>query len=129
SSLTGRPLSSELAASVLSSLYPQDTRPGERAPVAIADIKSHTCRHFGLSDEELTSPSRASRVAWPRQVAMYLARELTDASLPSIGREFGGRDHTTVLHACRRAATRLASDETSRTAVENLQRNITARPS
>jgi len=123
SSLTGRPLSSELAREVLASLYPSARRAG--SAIAIADIKAETCRHFGLSDEELLSPSRTARVSWPRHVAMYLARELTDASLPSIGREFGGRDHTTVLHACRRTASRLASDETSRDAVENLQRRIT----
>jgi chromosomal replication initiator protein len=51
---------------------------------------------------------------------MYLARELTDASLPAIGREFGGRDHSTVLHACRRASERISSDAASREAVEKL---------
>jgi len=51
---------------------------------------------------------------------MYLARELTDQSLPAIGREFGGRDHTTVMHACRRASERIATDTDARRAVENL---------
>ncbi len=55
---------------------------------------------------------------------MYLARELTGESLPAIGRQFGGRDHTTVLHACRRAAARIASDETSREAVEKLCQSL-----
>jgi chromosomal replication initiator protein len=126
SSLTGRPLSPELAHEVLSNLYPEPRRIGGSRP-AIADIQEATCRQFGISREELVSAARTPRIAWPRQVAMYLSRELTDASLPSIGREFGGRDHTTVLHACRRAATRLQSDETCRDAVEKLQRKLSAR--
>ena len=124
SSLTGRPLSSELAHEVLSSLYPEPRRVGGSRP-AIDDIQAATCRQFGITREELISASRTPRVTWPRQVAMYLSRELTDASLPSIGREFGGRDHTTVLHACRRAASRVATDEASRDAVENLQQTLT----
>jgi chromosomal replication initiator protein len=76
----------------------------------VDEIQRLTCQAFGVSREELLSPSRAARVAWPRQVAMYLAREHTDASLPVIGAEFGGRGHTTVLHACRRTAERIAED-------------------
>ena len=99
SSLTGRPLTAELATEVLDGLYP-NTSPQTRT---LAEIQAAACQHFGLSPEELLSPSRAARVAWPRQVAMYLARELTDESLPAIGRHFGRRDHTTVMHAVRRA--------------------------
>jgi chromosomal replication initiator protein len=80
--------------------------------------------HFGLSSEELLSSARTARIAWPRQVAMYLARELTGESLPSIGRHFGGRDHTTVLHAWRRTSARILSDETSRESVEKLCREL-----
>ena len=98
SSLTGRPLTTELATEVLDGLYP--AQPAGRA--LCAEIQAAACQHFGLSAEELLSPSRTARIAWPRQVAMYLARELTDESLPAIGRHFGGRDHTTVLHALRR---------------------------
>ena len=58
--------------------------------------------------DDLLSASRASRVALARQVAMYLSRELTDATLPAIGRAFGNRNHTTVMHACRRTAERIA---------------------
>ncbi len=119
SSLTGRPLDGALAREVLSSLYPQAPAPG-RGRRSISEIQQATCRHFGLSPDELLSSARTPRIAWPRQVAMYLSRELTGASLPAIGREFGGRDHTTVLHACRRTTARLASDEASREAVEKL---------
>lgn len=120
SSLTGRELTSELAQEVLASLYPQPVAPGIRKRT-IAEIQTATCRHFQLSEDELVSPGRSSRIAWPRQLAMYLARELTDASLPAIGREFGGRDHTTVMHACKRASARLDSDDAAREAVEKLR--------
>jgi chromosomal replication initiator protein len=119
SSLTGRPLTGELAEEVLTTLYPQSSSAGRRTRT-IEEIQAATCEHFGISSDELLSPSRTARVAWPRQVAMYLARQLTDESLPAIGRSFGGRDHTTVMHACRRTSKQIASDNTSREAVEKL---------
>ncbi len=120
SSLTGRPLTAELAREVLDGLYPLNTRPERAGPRSVAEIQPAACEHFGLSFDELLSPARTPRIAWPRQVAMYLARELTGESLPSIGRHFGGRDHTTVLHAWRRTTARIAADEDSREAVEKL---------
>lgn len=66
----------------------------------IVEIQFAVCRHFGVPMIEMISHRRARRVARPRQVAMYLAREMTPLSLPAIGRHFGNRDHTTVLHAC-----------------------------
>jgi chromosomal replication initiator protein len=119
SSLTGRPLTAELAEEVLASLYPHSTRPGANTHT-VADIQRATCELFGLTTEELLSSTRTTRIAWPRQLAMYLARELTTESLPAIGRHFGGRDHTTVMHACRRTSARIASDDTSREAVAKL---------
>ncbi len=119
SSLTGRPLTAELAEEVLSSLYPRSTWPGANTHT-VADIQRVTCELFGLTTEELLSSARTARIAWPRQLAMYLARELTTESLPAIGRHFGGRDHTTVMHACRRTSARITSDETSRDAVVKL---------
>jgi chromosomal replication initiator protein len=125
SSLTGRALSNELAEEVLAGLYPQT----DRRACSVTDIQELACRHFGLTSEELLSSSRTARIAWPRQVAMYLARELTEESLPGIGRHFGGRDHTTVLHAWRRTAAKLASDSSSRQAVDNLRQSLEARDS
>jgi chromosomal replication initiator protein len=127
SSLTGRPLTADLAAEVLGNLYPRAPSPGISRHT-ISEIQAATCRHFGISSEELVSSGRSSRIAWPRQLAMYLARELTGASLPAIGREFGGRDHTTVLHACRRADDRISSDSASREAVEKLFADLGATP-
>ncbi|MGO9321973.1 MAG: chromosomal replication initiator protein DnaA [Solirubrobacteraceae bacterium] len=123
SSLTGRPLTAELAGEVLDSLYPRSAS-ADRRPRTIAEIQAAACEHFGLSADELISSARVARVAWPRQLAMYLARELTGESLPAIGRQFGGRDHTTVLHAWRRASARIAADEASRETVEKLCRAL-----
>jgi chromosomal replication initiator protein len=121
SSLTGRPLHADLAVEVLDNLYPHTPS----KPRSLADIQAAACRHFGLSPDELLSSSRAARVAWPRQVAMYLARELTEESLPAIGRHFGGRDHTTVLHACRRASAKIDTDFRSKRAVDILRDALT----
>jgi chromosomal replication initiator protein len=123
SSLTGRPLTGELVTEVLDSLYPRRAALA-RQPRTITEIQAAACSHFGLSTTELVSSARSARVAWPRQLAMYLARELTDESLPAIGRHFGGRDHTTVMHACKRASARIASDDSCREAVENLRKSL-----
>ncbi len=122
SSLTGRPLSAELATEVLDGLYPKMDPPQR----SIAEIKAAACEQFGISAEELVSAGRTARLAWPRQVAMYLARELTQESLPAIGREFGGRDHTTVLHACKRTSERISENPYSRTAVEELRTRLSS---
>jgi chromosomal replication initiator protein len=124
SSLTGRPVTAELANEVLDNLYPRARSSRKPTVKSIAEIQAAACDHFGLSAEELLSSARTQRIAWPRQVAMYLSRELTDESLPAIGRHFGGRDHTTVLHAWRRTTARIESDATSRQAVENLCRSL-----
>jgi chromosomal replication initiator protein len=119
SSLTGRAITSELAHEVLATLYPRQPSAG-RNNRTVAEIQAATCAHFGLTPEELLSSGRTARLAWPRQVAMYLSRELTAESLPAIGRHFGGRDHTTILHAWRRTSARIADDHASREAVEKL---------
>jgi chromosomal replication initiator protein len=129
SSLTGRALTVELAREVLDGLYPTTTQSERGRPRSVTEIQAAACEHFGLSSEELLSSARTARIAWPRQVAMYLARELTSESLPSIGRHFGGRDHTTVLHAWRRTTARIAADDASREAVEKLCSQLGHNPS
>jgi chromosomal replication initiator protein len=120
SSLTDRPLTVALAEDVLKDVYPQ----GEAAPeVTIARIQEAVSQRFGVTHDELVSPRRSQAVAYPRQVAMYLSRELTDASLPMIGKEFGGRDHTTVIHA-KDKITKLIREDRS---VYNLVQELTAR--
>ena len=78
--------------------------------VSIAHIQQTVADHFGVSVKDLTSRRRTKRVTFPRQIGMYLSRKLTGASYPMIGSHFGGRDHTTVLHACKSIAKRLESD-------------------
>jgi chromosomal replication initiator protein len=126
-SLTGRPLGADLAAEVLDDLYPAALSAGAGARPTVEGIQELTAGAFGLTREELLSPSREARLAWPRQVAMYLAREHTDESLPAIGRCFGGRNHTTVMHACRRAAERLASDPDALEIVRRLTERLAPR--
>ncbi len=114
-SLTGRSVTAGLADEVLDGLYPE-LKPRRHS---VEDIQRRICHAFGLSMEQLVSPSRAASVTWPRQMAMYLARELTDQTLPAIGRAFGNRNHTTVMHACKRTAERMATD---REAFETVRR-------
>jgi chromosomal replication initiator protein len=105
SSIGGRPVDVDLARDVLQDLV----QPGDGA-LTVEAIQGETCRHYGISIAELRSQKRTKRVVGPRQVAMYLARELTDSSLPSIGRAFGGRDHTTVMHAVQKVARQMADE-------------------
>jgi chromosomal replication initiator protein len=127
SSLTGRPLTGELAEEVLDTLYPRPAfAAGADNSGSIPDIQAAVGAHFGISTAELLSAGRSARLAWPRQVAMYLSRELTSESLPAIGRQFGGRDHTTVMHACKRATARIAADPSALDAVEKLRLLLTA---
>ena len=119
SSLTARPMTVELAQDVLKDVFPQ----GEAPEVSIERIQTAVSDRFGLSMEELCGDRRSQNIVYPRQVAMYLSRELTDASLPKIGREFGGRDHTTVIHATSKIARMIREDRS----VYNLVQELTAR--
>ena len=119
SSLTGRPMTVELAQDVLKDVFPQ----GEAPEVSIERIQATVSERFKLSRDELCGDRRSQNIVYPRQVAMYLSRELTDASLPKIGREFGGRDHTTVIHATSKIARMIREDRS----VYNLVQELTAR--
>jgi chromosomal replication initiator protein len=119
-SLTRRPIDVALVDQVLHGLYP-DRRPLRRS---VGDVQQAICEAFGVTLEELRSPSRVARLAWPRHVAMYVARQLTDASLPAIGREFGGRNHATVLNACRRTSERMATNPEALRTVDSLLRRL-----
>jgi chromosomal replication initiator protein len=119
SSLTGRPMTVELAQDVLRDVFPQ----GEAAQVSIKRIQELVSERFGLSLAELCGDKRSQNIVYPRQVAMYLSRELTDSSLPKIGKQFGGRDHTTVIHATSKIARMIREDRD----VYNLVQELTAR--
>jgi len=95
SSLTRHAIDLDLAHSVLKDIFPERSA----KPVSVPVIQQEVCKFFGISKTELVGNKRSQAIVYPRQIAMYLSRELTDLSLPQIGAEFGGRDHTTVMHA------------------------------
>jgi chromosomal replication initiator protein len=131
-SLTDAPLTCEVAERVLAQLHRGPSAGGRAggsgtgATPTVERIQQVVAEHFGLTREQLLSASRTARIAWPRQVAMYLAREHTHETLPALGRRFGGRDHTTVLHACRRAAERLGADPDAYAAVRDITQRLGA---
>jgi len=99
-------------------------RAGPGIKTSIEDIQRKTAEFYKLDVKDFHSPQRARRVARPRQVAMYLSRKLTTRSLPEIGRRFGGRDHTTVLHACRRIEALIVEDPLFRQEVDFLSQML-----
>ncbi len=118
-SLFGRPLTLESTQDVLRDiLKAQDRR------VTIEEIQKRVAEHYHLRLSEMSSARRARNVARPRQVAMYLAKQLTSRSLPEIGRKFGNRDHTTVMHACTRVAEIMGVDAGFAEDVELLRRML-----
>ena len=123
SSLTGSKLSRELASQVLDQLYPNESQQ-QRGPLGTGEIKEMVAETFGVTVSEIESQSRSSRVTWPRQVAMYLARETAGEPLPQIGSSFGGRNHSTVINACKRVSQRIAADPKAAITVRSLERRI-----
>ena len=109
----------ELAQEVLKDVFPQ----GEMPEISVEQIQQTVVERFGISLHELTGDRRSQSIVYPRQVAMYLCRELTDSSLPKIGKKFGGRDHTTVIHATSKIAKLIQEDRN----VYNLVQELTAR--
>jgi chromosomal replication initiator protein len=120
SSLINRDLSAELAAEALKDIIPSN-KPRQ---ITIQDIQKTVGEHFDMKLEDFKAKKRTKAIAYPRQIAMYLARELTDFSLPKIGDEFGGRDHTTVIHAHEKIAKELQTDFTLRQTVEAVKEKL-----
>jgi chromosomal replication initiator protein len=118
--LTKQPVTMEVAEQTLGS------RTAGNRKTSIEDIQRKTAEFYKLDLRDFQSAGRARRIARPRQVAMYLARELTMRSLPEIGKRFGGRDHTTVLHACRRIAALCEEDKAFKEEVDFLK-NVLSR--
>ncbi len=88
--------------------------------LTIATVQETVGRYFGVSPEDLRSATRTAQIAWARQVAIHLIRQLTDRGTPEIGSAFGGRNHATVLHACKRVADRLVADPQAASDVNKL---------
>lgn len=87
-------------------------------------IKVVVAEYFNMKIEEFESKKRTRQIAYPRQIAMYICRELTDLSLPKIGEEFGGRDHTTVIHACEKISAEIQSDFEMKSKIDNIIKEI-----
>jgi chromosomal replication initiator protein len=119
-SLTGRPITSDVAMEVLKDLFPE----GGTAPITVDDIQRVVCETFGVSMADLKGDKRHQAIVYPRQIAMYLARELTDLSLPKIGAKFGGKDHTTVMYANTKIARVMQQDRDAYNIVQQLTASI-----
>ena len=92
--------------------------------IKIEDILRIVSRHYGVSRNDLLSPRRQRSVVRPRQIGMYLAKQLTSRSLPEIGRRFGNRDHTTVLHAIRKISDELSGNARLKDEIEELKKQL-----
>lgn len=120
SSLTNKDVSVDLAAEALKDIISSK----QSKQVTIDLIQDVVANYFNLKVDDLKSSRRTRNIAFPRQIAMYLSRKLTDMSLPKIGEEFGGRDHTTVIHAYEKISSNLKVDESLQNAVNDLTKRI-----
>jgi chromosomal replication initiator protein len=116
--LSSRPVTIELADEVIRDLV----RPSDPRRIRVEDILRIVAKHYGVTRSDLLSSRRTANVVRPRQIAMYLAKTLTLRSLPEIGRRFGGRDHTTVLHAVRKIDGLVSGDKVLAEELEVLKR-------
>ncbi|MDR5588317.1 MULTISPECIES: chromosomal replication initiator protein DnaA [Clostridium] len=120
SSLTNREVTVDLASEALKDIISK--KQGKH--VTIASIQEIVANYFNLKIDDLKSQRRTRNVAYPRQIAMYLSRKLTDMSLPKIGEEFGGRDHTTVIHAYEKISENLKNDENLQHTVSDITKKV-----
>ena len=120
SELVGRPITLDYAQEVLQDLLRANNR-----KISIDEIQRKVCDNYGLRMSDMQSARRARTIARPRQVAMYLAKQMTARSLPEIGRKFGGRDHTTVMHAIRKIEELMNQDSMFNDEVSLIRRAIT----
>ncbi|MGE5893238.1 MAG: chromosomal replication initiator protein DnaA [bacterium] len=115
SALTGLRIDLTMAKHVLKDIIRDDEK-----PVTVDQIQKTVCDFFGIKHQELKAKKRTKEIATPRQVAMYLSKRLTELSLSDIGKAFGGKDHATVIYACRQIGDRMKKDESFNRIVENL---------
>jgi len=120
SSLINKDMSADLAAEALRDIIPS----AKPRIISINDVQKAVAEHFNLKMEDFKAKKRTKSVAYPRQIAMYLVRELTDYSLPKIGEEFGGRDHSTVIHAYEKISTQIKTDSELDKTIKKLKENI-----
>ncbi|MGR6837260.1 chromosomal replication initiator protein DnaA [Syntrophomonas erecta] len=118
--ITSKPLNMNTASEALKDILP----PPRPRKITIEMIQKEVCQFYNLEMSELLSKKRNKQVVYPRQIAMFLCRQLTDASYPQIGDQFGGRDHTTVIHANEKLEKQLKTDTELATAIETLCKKI-----
>ena len=114
--LTGQKINRELAKEVLKDVFSSKDR-----PVTPELVKKYICKHFNIKQSDLESSKRSRNLAFPRQIAMYLCRNMTELSLPKIGEAFGNRDHTTVLHGCEKISNELKTNESLRDVLKEIE--------
>ncbi|MBS1114208.1 MAG: dnaA, partial [Nitrospirae bacterium] len=119
SSLTGRPINKDMAKTILQDLIEDDEK-----PVTTEQIQKTVAEHFALKVSDMKAKKRTKEVALPRQIAMYLSKQLTNLSLSDIGKNFGGKDHATVIYACKQIEEKRVKDEAFNRMIENLIRKI-----
>ena len=117
--LTGQKINRELAKEVLKDVFSSKDR-----PITPDLIKKYICKHFNIKQSDIESSKRSRNLAFPRQIAMYMCRDMTDLSLPKIGEFFGNRDHTTVLHACDKISNEIKINESLRDVIKELEKSI-----
>ncbi|WP_035293156.1 chromosomal replication initiator protein DnaA [Clostridium sp. KNHs214] len=120
SSLTNKEISVDLASEALKDIISNS----QNKQITISSIQDIVSSYFNLSVDDFKSSRRTRNIAYPRQIAMYLSRKLTDMSLPKIGEEFGGRDHTTVIHAYEKISNNLKKDDGLKSTIEDLSNKI-----
>jgi chromosomal replication initiator protein len=119
-SLTGKTLTVEMVEALLRDVLHEEGR----FTISIDAIQKKVAEHFDIRIADMTSKRRPENIAFPRQIAMFLARQLTESSLNNIGEAFGGRDHGTVLHACRLVKGRMEIDPSIRQVVSYLEKQL-----
>lgn len=119
-SLTGKKLTIEVVESLLREILHEEGR----LTISIEVIQKKVAEHFDIRLADMTSKRRPENIAFPRQIAMYLSRQMTESSLSTIGEAFGGRDHGTVLHACRLVKDRMEVDANVRQVVHYLEKQL-----
>ena len=119
-SLMKTSVTTDLAENVLGKYFAEQAPP----PIDARKVQREVAKRFNVEPSDITGKSRSRDIVIPRQVAMYLTRHLTESSLPAIGRAFGGRDHSTVLHACKKIEARLGKDKSFASALDDLSRRI-----
>lgn len=121
SKLTSNPMTAENAAIILKDIY---SKKEEEKPIDVGTIKEVVCKHYNISISEMDSRKRTKNIAFARQVAMYVTRQLIGLSLPQVGNEFGGRDHTTVLHAEKKVIEEMKKHTSLKIKINNIIKEI-----